>query len=171
MCHIVLLCVESGNVGVKLIDLGNCFSPTGTDTSRISFEMQTLPFRAPEVQSTVFLTMAMSLLHNSIQCHAVQCSTQSLLHEPNGLHTSHCWHWRTAYHASLEHCSLLQTLQYLVHPHHSRTTPDRLNVTTSASTSTGQRLPACMRLSLCLIASQCMDMCACRQTSCAYYLV
>ncbi|KAL0047800.1 hypothetical protein WJX82_000227 [Trebouxia sp. C0006] len=39
---------ESGNVGVKLIDLGNCFSPTGTDTSRISFEMQTLPFRAPE---------------------------------------------------------------------------------------------------------------------------
>ncbi len=84
MCHIVLLCVESGNVGVKLIDLGNCFSPTGTDTSRISFEMQTLPFRAPEVQSTVFLTMAMSLLHNSIQCHAVQCSTQSLLHEPNG---------------------------------------------------------------------------------------
>ena len=53
MCHNVLLCVESGNVGVKLIDLGNCFSPTGTDTSRISFEMQTLPFRAPEVQSTV----------------------------------------------------------------------------------------------------------------------
>ncbi|KAL0022839.1 hypothetical protein WJX79_007639 [Trebouxia sp. C0005] len=39
---------ESGNVGVKLIDLGNCFSLTGTDTSRISFEMQTLPFRAPE---------------------------------------------------------------------------------------------------------------------------
>ncbi|KAA6427815.1 MAG: dual specificity tyrosine-phosphorylation-regulated kinase 2-like [Trebouxia sp. A1-2] len=48
MSHNLLLCVESGNVGVKLIDLGNCFSLTGTDTSRISFEMQTLPFRAPE---------------------------------------------------------------------------------------------------------------------------
>ncbi len=40
---------ESGSVGVRLIDLGNCFSLTGTDTSRISFEMQTLPFRSPEV--------------------------------------------------------------------------------------------------------------------------
>ena len=40
---------DSGGVGVKLIDLGNCFSVTGTDTSRISFEMQSLPFRAPEV--------------------------------------------------------------------------------------------------------------------------
>ena len=39
----------SGNVGVRLIDLGNCFSLNGTDTSRISFEMQTLSFRAPEV--------------------------------------------------------------------------------------------------------------------------
>ena len=40
---------ESGKVGLKLIDLGNCFSLAGTDTSRISFEMQSLPFRAPEV--------------------------------------------------------------------------------------------------------------------------
>lgn len=38
-----------GQVEVKLIDLGNCFSISGTDASRLSFEMQTLPFRAPEV--------------------------------------------------------------------------------------------------------------------------
>lgn len=44
-----LLLAERSRVGVKLIDLGNCFSVTGTDTSRISFEMQSLPFRAPEV--------------------------------------------------------------------------------------------------------------------------
>ena len=43
-------CAESGKVGLKLIDLGNCFSLAGTDTSRISFEMQSLPFRAPEVR-------------------------------------------------------------------------------------------------------------------------
>ena len=42
----------SGSVGVRLIDLGNCFSLTGTDTTRISFEMQTLSFRAPEVINT-----------------------------------------------------------------------------------------------------------------------
>ena len=48
----------SGGVGVKLIDLGNCFSVTGTDTSRISFEMQSLPFRAPEVCYLFYIRIA-----------------------------------------------------------------------------------------------------------------
>ena len=47
--HIECAAADSGKVGLKLIDLGNCFSVTGTDTSRISFEMQSLAFRAPEV--------------------------------------------------------------------------------------------------------------------------
>lgn len=40
---------DVGPIRVKLIDMGNCFSISGTDASRVSFEMQTLPFRAPEV--------------------------------------------------------------------------------------------------------------------------
>ncbi len=99
MCHIVLLCVESGNVGVKLIDLGNCFSPTGTDTSRISFEMQTLPFRAPEVQSTVSAQQHLMLCcfmrpraccmsprapHISLLAlaHCISCNLETLLSAP-----------------------------------------------------------------------------------------
>eukprot|EP00891_Asterochloris_glomerata_P003415 jgi/Astpho2/3415/gw1.00055.85.1_t len=38
-----------GRVGLKIADLGSCISVTGTDTTRVSFEMQTLPYRAPEV--------------------------------------------------------------------------------------------------------------------------
>ena len=40
-----------GRVGLKLADLGSCISVTGTDTTRVSFEMQTLPYRAPEVMA------------------------------------------------------------------------------------------------------------------------
>lgn len=40
-----------GRVGLKIADLGSCISVTGTDTTRVSFEMQTLPYRAPEVIS------------------------------------------------------------------------------------------------------------------------
>ena len=34
---------------VALCDLGSAFSETETDTAKLSFEMQTLPYRAPEV--------------------------------------------------------------------------------------------------------------------------
>ena len=35
---------------VVLCDLGSAFSETETDTAKLSFEMQTLPYRAPEVR-------------------------------------------------------------------------------------------------------------------------
>ena len=41
---------------LKLADLGSCISVTGTDTTRITFEMQTLPYRAPEVCRSLSLT-------------------------------------------------------------------------------------------------------------------
>ena len=34
---------------VVISDFGSAFSETETDTSRLVFEMQTLPYRAPEV--------------------------------------------------------------------------------------------------------------------------
>jgi hypothetical protein len=35
-------------VGVKLADFGSCFAAAGVDTARLSFELQTLSYRAPE---------------------------------------------------------------------------------------------------------------------------
>lgn len=162
MSHNLLLCVESGNVGVKLIDLGNCFSLTGTDTSRISFEMQTLPFRAPEVQSTV------SAQQHLMPCYFMRhpelcCMSPRAPHIPLLAHCASC-HLGTLLCSGT--CSTLSVLR-----HYRRTTPNKPRITTSASTSRGQRLPACTRLFLCLITLQCMSMCACQHTSYAYFLV
>lgn len=38
---------------VVITDFGSAFSQTETDTSRLVFEMQTLPYRAPEVRRLV----------------------------------------------------------------------------------------------------------------------
>jgi serine/threonine protein kinase len=43
--------VADGPPEVVIADLGSAFSATGTDTSRLAFEMQTLPYRAPEVRA------------------------------------------------------------------------------------------------------------------------
>lgn len=34
---------------MKLADFGSCFAAAGVDTGRLSFELQTLSYRAPEV--------------------------------------------------------------------------------------------------------------------------
>ena len=59
----------------------------------------------------------------------------------------------------------------LVQQRDSRTAPNKLRITTSASTYTGQRPPACTRLSLCLFTLQCMSMYACQHTSYVHTLV
>ena len=33
---------------MKLADFGSCFAAAGVDTARLSFELQTLSYRAPE---------------------------------------------------------------------------------------------------------------------------
>jgi hypothetical protein len=38
-------------VGVKLADFGSCFAGAGVDTARLSFELQTLSYRAPEASA------------------------------------------------------------------------------------------------------------------------
>ena len=40
-------------VGVKLADFGSCFAAAGVDTARLSFELQTLSYRAPEASAAV----------------------------------------------------------------------------------------------------------------------
>lgn len=43
------LVAGSSSVGVRLVDFGACFSLTETDTQAVGCEVQTLPWRAPEV--------------------------------------------------------------------------------------------------------------------------
>jgi len=45
----------SGSVGVRLVDFGACFSLTETDTQAVGCEVQTLPWRAPEVDTQSLL--------------------------------------------------------------------------------------------------------------------
>lgn len=40
-------------MGVKLADFGSCFAAAGVDTARLSFELQTLSYRAPEVSQVI----------------------------------------------------------------------------------------------------------------------
>ena len=39
----------SQSVALRLVDFGGCFSLTETDTQAVACEVQTLPYRAPEV--------------------------------------------------------------------------------------------------------------------------
>jgi hypothetical protein len=43
------LLAGSGSVALRLADFGGCFSLTETDTQSVGCEVQTLPYRAPEV--------------------------------------------------------------------------------------------------------------------------
>jgi hypothetical protein len=43
----------STGVALKLVDFGGCFSVTETDTERVGYDVQTLPYRAPEVSSAL----------------------------------------------------------------------------------------------------------------------
>jgi len=46
---------------VKIADLGSCFAAAGVDTGRLSFEMQTLSYRAPEAGT--FRVMLSFVMH------------------------------------------------------------------------------------------------------------
>ena len=82
VCAESALSGSSGSVGLRLIDLGNCFSLNGTDTSRISFEMQSLPFRAPEVGASGMTSCSQGAIsHISKQHHAgseADCAPSSI---------------------------------------------------------------------------------------------
>ena len=46
-----LCCVQAGTApAVKLADLGSCFSTACVDTASLGLEMQSLPYRSPEVR-------------------------------------------------------------------------------------------------------------------------
>ena len=51
---------------IALCDLGSAFSCTETDTAKLAFEMQTLPYRAPEVRAHPFCLY-------ELMCHMRTC--------------------------------------------------------------------------------------------------
>ena len=64
--------VQEGNNDcpeVVITDFGSAFSTSETDTSRVACEMQTLPYRAPEV---CYLPPAYQTQHRAPRCQAAE---------------------------------------------------------------------------------------------------
>lgn len=48
-CAVTVLCTGTRGMGIRLVDFGGSFGVSETDTQRLSCEVQTLQYRAPEV--------------------------------------------------------------------------------------------------------------------------
>lgn len=67
-------------MGLRLIDLGTCFNTTTLDTSQLSVEAQSLPYRAPEASIWPWIATLMILaLLQTFYSPAPPCKQYALL--------------------------------------------------------------------------------------------